>query len=129
MNNRKRNVLGLACIILLLVLAGSVFLFINSDYVKSRKIVDMDWMIGKTMDEIARKYSYPSNPNYYDPYMPDPSPYVLCAREIFVHYPDAGDGQYLYYALLNGDGIVIDVYRSPFNGDMPPQDYSYWDRW
>lgn len=51
--------------------------------VKSRKVVDTDWMIGKTIDEIAHRYSYP--PDSLEAYMVDHTPYVLYAREIFLY--------------------------------------------
>ena len=96
--------------------------------VKSRKVVDTDWMIGKTIDEIAHRYSYP--PDSLEVYMGDHSPYILCAREIFLSDPiDGMEGQYMYYVLLDDNGKVVDVKRDIFGGDLPPEEYDYKDRW
>ena len=114
--------------LVMLLFSLSLFIFINSDYVKSRKVVDIDWMLGKTIEEISRRYSYP--PESTKTYMCDHSPYVICAREIFLYDPiDGVKGEYVYYALLDEKGRVIDVMRSFYGGDIPPQEYDYEDRW
>ena len=105
-----------------------IYTIAESDYIKSRKIVDIDWMYGKTIEEISRRYSYPPDPLEYA--MGDHSPYVLCAREIFLYDPiDGMEGQYMYYALLDDEGRVIDVKRYVYGGDLPPQEYDYSNRW
>ena len=127
-NNIKKIVIFLIGFLVMMLFSMGMYIFINSDYFKSRKVVDTDWMIGKTMDEIARRYSYP--PDSLEGYMGDHSPYVLCAREIFLYDPwDGMQGQYMYYALLDDNGRVIDVKTYAFGGEMPPEDYAYEDRW
>ena len=88
----------------------------------------MDWMLGKTIEEITQRYSYPPESTII--HMSNHSPYVLCAREIFLYDSiDGVKGEYVYYALLDEKGRVIDVMRSFYGGDIPPQEYDYEDRW
>ena len=110
---------------LVMILSGlGIYVFINSDYVKSRKVVDTDWMIGKTIDEITHRYSYPPDP--LEVYMGDHSPYILCAREIFLSDPiDGMEGQYMYYVLLDENGYIIDVDIK----DLEGLSHIYIDRW
>ncbi|MBR6256479.1 MAG: hypothetical protein IKR23_03790 [Lachnospiraceae bacterium] len=124
---KKTIVLLIGALVMILFSVG-IYIFINSDYFKSRKVVDTDWMIGKTIDEIAHRYSYP--PDSLEAYMVDHTPYVLCAREIFLYDSwDGMQGQYMYYVLLDDNGKVVDVKIDIFGGDLPPEEYDYNDRW
>ncbi len=78
----KKTIVLLVGSLVMILFSVGIYIFINSDYFKSRKVVDMDWMLGKTIEEITQRYSYP--PESTKIHMSNHSPYVLCARNIFV---------------------------------------------
>ena len=112
-----------------------IFSVLQSDFVKARKNVDKEWMIGKTLDQIEDRYSCPifyKDPSRYVPYGIDISKWKFCAREVY-RYIDYED-EYLYFAKLDSSGKVCDVMVFDNNYDFPGAviDHSYdkyEDRW
>lgn len=122
--NRRRK----EKIIIFIVFIIVTILFTQSNFVKSRKKVDKEWMIGKTVDNIRLRYAYPKDT--HERFFDNTEPYILCTHEIYKwNAIDGIQGEYLYYVLLNDSGIVTDVkvYNYDEYGLMQP--VSYWSRW
>ena len=85
-----------------------VTMVLQSDFVKSRKNVDKDWMVGKTLEQVERRYSCPEYLSY--PQFIKNKGKIICAREIYDW--DSMDGwvsEYLYFAQVDGDGKICEV--------------------
>lgn len=128
---RKRDVRKLifGSVIILVVLAGTM----QSDAVKSRKVVDEEWMIGKSLDQISWRYSNKKGEvlTRYDDLEIAGKKYVYCAREIYVWDILYGVcGENLYFALIDENGMAEDIYKiSWVSGAISEPLGNYWERW
>ncbi len=104
---------------------------LQSGFIKSRKRVDVDWMIGKTLDTVRWRYSSPANSEkYQEPIIIDNRKYVFCTREIFEwDFIDGVLGETRYYVCFDESNLIKDVRFYDWGGMSPASDYSYMDRW
>ena len=115
-----------------LLVAGLIlFVFLQSDFIKSRKRVDVDWMMGKTLETVRWRYSYPTkSEKYQETTIIDNREYVFCAREIFEwDFIDGILGETRYYVYLDESNLIADVRYYDWGGMSPASEYSYIDRW
>ena len=105
----------------------AVFLLLlaESDYIKKRREVDKDWLIGKSIWMIGLKY-YVEEKN-------DPAQcyeeYDYCVREVvWGDWLDGMEGGYKYYLRME-DGKVAEVTYFEYGLDVPAENYRYEDRW
>ncbi len=116
-----------------IVVFMSMILFIcfQSDFVKSRKTEDLDWMIGKTIDTVRWRYSYPSKSyKYQETKIIDDREYVFCSREIFEwNFFDGVLGEIRYYVYLDESGNIADVKYYEWGGFAPASEYPLSARW
>lgn len=120
---------------LLIGLAFPVFLLVTvlqDDFVKSRKNVETEWMMGKTLEQIAERYSCPVE--YKEEKLKGPDYYFAC-REIY-DWDDFDDvvDEYYYFVALDSSGRVTDIYvydnDNDFTGAVNNHSYDeYQDRW
>lgn len=107
-------------------------LFLQSDFAKSRKYVDEEWMIGKTIDRVGIRYSHPSDTSQgiYVPTVIDGKEYEFCAREICESDFLDVDGEILYYVLTDSKGKITEVKsirRGIFRSEKECDTYSRWN--
>ncbi|MCR5250088.1 MAG: hypothetical protein K6E50_05725 [Lachnospiraceae bacterium] len=107
---------------LFIVSVAVLALVSGCDYVKSRKRVDADWMVGKTFGLVDMRYSVREN-------LDDPDKGDFYVWEVIdSDWFDGMEGGYRYYFSLQ-DGKVAGVNCSAYNLDMEASLYDYDDRW
>ena len=108
-----------------------VFFVAQSDFIKSRKCVDTDWMTGMTCADVRWRYSCPNDlSKYQDTIQIENKDYHFCVREVFEwNFFDGVLGEKRYYVLTDCEGYITDVYCIQWGGFSPASDYSYWERW
>ena len=135
---RKKGVSGKIIGISIGVLVGIVFPMVllmtvlQSDFVKSRKNVDKDWLMGKTLEQIEARYSCPE---YYKSKKITNPDYHFACREIYDwEWFDGCESDYQYIVSLDDSGRVNNIVVYDNNYDFPGavNDHShdkYEDRW
>ncbi|MBQ9867277.1 MAG: hypothetical protein IJM34_09675 [Lachnospiraceae bacterium] len=110
----------------LLTLVVILFSVSQSDYLKSRKVVDSEWMIGKPVWLVKLRYS--SRRNTMDTIEYDGVEYRFCVREIYMEDWLDGCVDQIEYYVTEKDGKIADV-KEQYRLEWPKSDYDYWDRW
>lgn len=98
----------------------------QSDYLKSRKVVDSEWMIGKPVWLVKLRYS--SRRNTMDTIEYDGVEYRFCVREIYLADWLDGNVDQIEYYVTEKDGKIADI-KERYCLEWPKSDYDYWDRW
>lgn len=121
-----RSILGL-------LLSGTVIIgILSSDFVKGRKIVDENWMIGRTVKQVRQRYSgsKDTDASVYDDIYINGVQYSFCVREIYLWYvTDGMTEEVRYYVITDKNGKITDVKRDDRELKKPLSNYDYWDRW
>ena len=104
----------------------------RSGFIRSRKVVDTDWMIGKTVDHVRERYYYPRNiPDYLSgEKVINGEIYTLCNIEKQIWEGGTYSGSMFYYVRTDEAGKITKVFfisRDRVSGDMP--EHSYLSRW
>lgn len=103
---------------------------LQSDFIKSRKIIDRDWLLGKSIDQIECRYTSDGEWNPAEVICINEKQYIFCARETIAwNLFDGVRAEKLFYVYLNDESRVEDVYQTSFGGEVPLSEYDYWDRW
>lgn len=96
------------------------------DYVKSRKRVDADWMIGKPLWMIEMRYSVREDEGCFFSAHSEGDLYVW--EILDSDWLDGVEGGYRYYISVE-DGKISNVDCHVYDLDFPSSDYDYEDRW
>ena len=122
----KRFVIGVTILVMLFIYNS------QSDFIKSRKKVDKDWMIGKTLSQVQLRYSTVNEKQHKheDEIIVNGEVYCYGVREIFAWSIYNGvEGEILYYIKKDHAGKIADVYCVEYGGDVPYSCYDYSERW
>lgn len=115
-----------------IMVIGIMILVIQSDFVKSRKTVDEEWMIGKSVSQVRFRYSCPNNidNSCYDEMIFNNELYSFCVREIYSwNIINNNYEEVRFFVQTDDEGKIIDVKRSELGLEWPSSHYNYWDRW
>lgn len=106
-----------------------VLLFLRSSFIRSRRVVDTEWMIGKTIEQVRGRYYYPEDAYY--PYREiNGKTYTLCNSELY-RWANLGSDKYInYYVLTDANERITDIYITidKWYGE-DPQNHHYLSRW
>ena len=125
---KKKPLRAIMCILI----AGTVIIgVLQCDFVKSRKTIDTNWMIGKTVSQVRFRYSgILSKPKVGSSIMVGEEEYKYCVREIITWDTwNNNTGEALYFVKTDDDGKIIDVKKKTVNLDLPASEYLYKQRW
>ena len=117
--------------ITLLILFAITVLIFQSDFIRARKCVDTEWMIGKTETLVKLRYYSPKDEWYADKVVVyDGVEYHFCISEIF-YWGGLWEetGVKIYLVTTDEDGRITDVEWYDWGANGPSHDYDYWDRW
>ena len=120
------SIVGKLLIILILLL------IMRSSFIRSRRVVDTEWMIGQTIEQVRDRYYYPKDEHYTQRKI-DGKTYTLCNVETHIWkdiWDSHCDGKMYYYVLTDAEGKITDVrFMNPSgNGGALPE-HSYFSRW
>ena len=101
------------------------------DYFKSRKIVDEEWKIGKSISQVRERYSCPKDiGKKYDSIIIDGEEYVFCVREIIAgDIVDGVEVEKLFCVKLDDKYRISDVRYCGWNELVQLSEYKYYQRW
>ena len=120
---------GIIILSLFILLIG--LLISQSNFVRARKCVDTDWMLGKTETLVKLRYYSPKDEWYADKVeVYDGVEYHFCISEIF-YWGGLWEetGVKIYLVTTDEDGRITDVKWYAWGANGPAHDYDYWDRW
>ena len=130
---RNKNLVKSIVGVLLTVMM--VLLFMRSSFIRSRRVVDTEWMIGKTIEQVRDRYYCPKG-DYYT-YHADREingvRYMLCNTETYIWgslWDDYYNDQLCYYILTDMDGKITEVrFLDASRTDGAIKEHSYLSRW
>lgn len=101
---RNKRYLNALCMILFSLFC--VVAVIRCDFVKSRKRVDQNWIMGQSVERVRSRYSYPDDRSkYQESIMYENEEYQFCTREIIKwNLLDGVQVENRYYAQIGDDG-------------------------
>lgn len=117
-------------IIIFTVIIFFVF-FIQTDFIKSRKAINENKIIGKNEQIIKLLYCCCDNNNDQNKNVNENNQYDFYIREIIKYdFVNSKLAEKRYYVTTDYEGIITDIKVVLYGDfDIPPSEYSYWDRW
>ncbi len=120
-------------VLIFLIFVLLILAILQNDFIKSRKHIDEEWMIGKSETIVQLRYSgkFDGMINQDECIQIDGREYHFCVREIFEYdaWENDIEGELYYYVITDENNIITDVICYQWGGVAPYSEYRDFDRW
>ena len=126
--NHVKSIVGILLTVIMMIL------IMRSSFIRSRRVVDTEWMIGKTIEQVRNRYYCPKDKHYtYEAEKEiNGVRYTLCNVETYI-WSNIDDNYYndqlYYYVLTDMDGRITEVRFLGGSLDGSIKEHSYLSRW